>query len=458
MTLLLLLQPVAGPPTPTPGGAIVAGVAPAAHAAVWTAGYVNTLTNPSVEGDLSSIVPNGTGVTLTRVSTQAVDGSWSVQVAFVSASAFAAVVFQEPNSYQPGDVVSGSVYVKGAAGGEQVRIVVSERDSAGVMLREFSGPMVTLSSTEWTRLTYDGLALGASTERVYIKALTPSGGTFTFFADAAQVTETTGTQPFVIGAFQTPVSIQGVAPGASAAVTPGGVATGGIAPHTSAASVLGGGASTQGRGATAAVPLTRGDVTVGGRIPTESGALNIPTPGGAAIAGYGPTANIGSTTGGSTTGGVALVATVSATRGGATVAGYDPTAKILSASGGVATRGAAVVALTPAMLGGVVVEGREPTPPTFETPGRGWVTAGGRPTVATILVTAGGITVTAGVPAASAPSATGSLVAGGRAPTETLQVIGTVEAATTLTTLVEATTSVSGGVESGLVLTGVIDG
>jgi hypothetical protein len=149
----------------------------------------NILPNPSAETNTTNIGSNGAGSTITRINTTSHDGSWAIQVDTPGSSGSEGSIFtHSTNVLAAGDVVSVSAWVKGDAGGEQLRLLVSERDTAGAFLRENQSSPTTTLTTSWQRLTFDGVVLGASTARVYLKIVTPgTPAAIRFFVDSVMV-------------------------------------------------------------------------------------------------------------------------------------------------------------------------------------------------------------------------------------------------------------------------------
>lgn len=138
----------------------------------------NRVDNPSAETDLAEIVPNGSGATLgepgatlAQTTTVAVAGRTSVRVAIgANGTGSPGVSYRSTeNAYVAGEIATISAHAYGTAGGELVRLILSERDATGALLREQAGPEVTLTKG-WSRLTFAGV-LGDGTRRVYVKVV-----------------------------------------------------------------------------------------------------------------------------------------------------------------------------------------------------------------------------------------------------------------------------------------------
>lgn len=155
----------------------------------------NYLANPSAETNLSNITAVASA-TLTRITSQSQYGVASVQVDTSAAGAAGqGAQFQMiDNAFAQNDVVSLSVWAKGAAGGEQIRLQLTQRDSAGAAIGTVTFSPTVQLTTGWQRITWDGLTLDqAAVARAYLRAtqLTPSNATF--YLDAAMVVRAAST-------------------------------------------------------------------------------------------------------------------------------------------------------------------------------------------------------------------------------------------------------------------------
>lgn len=150
-------------------------------------GTTNELANPSFETDTTGWANNNTGNTISRVTSDASDGSASLHVIGDGS------VSQQGTSNSGSSpaaatgekwALSADIY---AVGGETVRFVASERNSGGGLVLDTQGPTLTLAAG-WHRRNFAAtLAGGGTVAQVRFKFFTPTAQAIDLNLDACQL-------------------------------------------------------------------------------------------------------------------------------------------------------------------------------------------------------------------------------------------------------------------------------
>jgi hypothetical protein len=295
--------------TPTPGGGIAAGTAPAPNISETIAGAVasGTAPAPGASATIQGAIAGGAAATATSVAV----------------SPGGAVANGTPPSFA-GTV--DTITIGGATAGGTAPVARTATTIAG------AAAAGTSPSSSSTLASSGAAAAGTSPGASSTSAIggATAGGFDSVAASqlgqggaAADGTTPTSRASLTAGG----ANAGGTAPaediggaGMSETPTPGGALAGGFAPTARTSSTTGG-ALAAGIGGTSTVSVTSGGATAGGTAPSLPG-MDFVDPGGATAGGFSPGASSSSSTGGASTGGFSAGALVLVSPGGAIADGF----------------------------------------------------------------------------------------------------------------------------------------